>query len=276
MIDPPFGQSIWPIQTSNATSGKVFLVGAGPGDPGLITLRGVECLRLADVVLYDYLVNYEVLDHAPAAAEKVRLGPPSPRIRPERNQRPNGRGCTAGGKVVVRLKGGDPFVFGRAAEELAALVAAGRPLRDRAGRDGGHRRGPAMPSIPITSGQKASRSRVCHRPRADGQVGRRDRLRRARRFPRNARLLHGHAQRRALERGNALAGQVAANAGRDRAACDANRPRSGALHAGRCRGHHRNQKASAAGGDCRRRGGRADAGRVLVRGAAVVWAKRCS
>ena len=58
----------------NPAPGTVFLVGAGPGDPGLITLRGVECLRQADVVLYDYLVNPAVVEHAPPSAELVRLG----------------------------------------------------------------------------------------------------------------------------------------------------------------------------------------------------------
>ena len=62
--------------SSSATQGRVYLVGAGPGDPGLMTLRGVECLRRADVVLYDYLANAALLEHAPAAAELVPLGRP--------------------------------------------------------------------------------------------------------------------------------------------------------------------------------------------------------
>jgi uroporphyrinogen III methyltransferase/synthase len=107
----------------------VYLVGAGPGDPGLITLRGVECLRRADLVLYDYLVNPAVLEHAPPTAELVALG-----------RRISGRGVTPdditarmiaearAGRTVVRLKGGDPSVFGRGADEEQALRAAGIPF----------------------------------------------------------------------------------------------------------------------------------------------------
>lgn len=107
----------------------VYLVGAGPGDPGLITLRGVECLESADVVLYDYLVNPAVLEHAPATAELIPLG-----------RRITGRGLSPEaiadrmiaearlGRTVVRLKGGDPSVFGRGADEEGALRAAGVPF----------------------------------------------------------------------------------------------------------------------------------------------------
>ena len=59
---------------SNPCSGKVYLVGAGPGDPRLITLRGVECLQQAEVVLFDYLVNEKILDYAPKSAERIPLG----------------------------------------------------------------------------------------------------------------------------------------------------------------------------------------------------------
>lgn len=107
----------------------VYLVGAGPGDPGLITLRGVECLARAHIVLYDYLVNPAILAHAPPNAELMPLG-----------RRISGRGVTpdditsrmiAGarqGKTVVRLKGGDPSVFGRGADEEQALREAGIPF----------------------------------------------------------------------------------------------------------------------------------------------------
>jgi uroporphyrinogen III methyltransferase/synthase len=108
--------------------GKVYLVGAGPGDPGLITLRGAECLGLADVVLYDYLASPLLLAHAGAGAELVCLG-----------RHGHGRLMTPaevveamlaharGGRVVVRLKGGDPTIFARMSEEVAALDAAGVP-----------------------------------------------------------------------------------------------------------------------------------------------------
>jgi uroporphyrinogen III methyltransferase / synthase len=109
--------------------GKVYLVGAGPGDPGLITLRGVECLRQADLVLYDYLVNPEILDHARATAELVCLGRHGRgRIMSpaEVNERMI-RGAQAG-QTVVRLKSGDSLIFARAAEERQALAAAGLPF----------------------------------------------------------------------------------------------------------------------------------------------------
>jgi uroporphyrinogen III methyltransferase/synthase len=98
--------------------GIVYLVGAGPGDPGLLTLRGAELLRRADVVLYDYLVNPVIARHASKAAELVCLGRHGKsRIwtQEEINQRM--LELTRAGKTVVRLKSGDPAIFARAAEE---------------------------------------------------------------------------------------------------------------------------------------------------------------
>ncbi|MEX0642120.1 MAG: uroporphyrinogen-III C-methyltransferase [Pirellulales bacterium] len=108
--------------------GRVYLVGAGPGDPGLITLRGVECLSRADVVLYDYLVNPHILRHAPQA-ECISLGQHG-RGRIWSQQEINERMIAEArrGHTVVRLKGGDPAVFARAAEETTALQAAGVPF----------------------------------------------------------------------------------------------------------------------------------------------------
>ena len=113
-------------QPSNV--GKVYLVGGGPGDPGLLTLRGAECLRRADVVLYDYLVNPRILAHAPKQAERICLG------RHGRDHLPSQDEIdrmlidhAQRGRQVVRLKGGDPGVFAHVAEEVAALVAAGVP-----------------------------------------------------------------------------------------------------------------------------------------------------
>jgi len=115
--------------TPNITPATVYLVGAGPGDPGLITLRGIECLARADLVLYDYLVNPTVLKHASASAELVCLGHHS-----------TGRALSPDeiidqmldearkGRTVVRLKGGDPSVFGRGADETEALHNAGIPF----------------------------------------------------------------------------------------------------------------------------------------------------
>ncbi len=106
--------------------GKVYLVGAGPGDPGLLTIKAAELLKAADCVIYDYLVNPEILAYAAPQAEQLYVGKV---------------GCGHGWKqddinqllitkaqehrLIVRLKGGDPFVFGRGGEEALALVEAG-------------------------------------------------------------------------------------------------------------------------------------------------------
>ena len=109
--------------------GTVYLVGAGPGDPDLITRKGLRCLHMADVVVYDRLVSAELLDEAPLRAKRIFVGKKA--------------GCHAIkqeeisallidyarlGCCVVRLKGGDPFVFGRGGEEAIALSAAGIPF----------------------------------------------------------------------------------------------------------------------------------------------------
>lgn len=108
--------------------GKVYLVGAGPGDPALITLRGVECLRRADLVLYDYLVDPQVLCHARENAELVSLGHHSQQ-RTVTQDEIHRRMAEAAhdGRIVVRLKGGDPNVFGKSAEETEALRVAHVP-----------------------------------------------------------------------------------------------------------------------------------------------------
>ena len=109
---------------ATSSPGKVYLVGAGPGDPLLVTLRAVQCLAAADVVLYDYLVNPQILAHARSRAELISLGAHGRTkiwTQGEINERMV-EGALAG-KTVVRLKGGDPTVFGRLAEELAALAA---------------------------------------------------------------------------------------------------------------------------------------------------------
>jgi uroporphyrinogen III methyltransferase / synthase len=107
-------------------TGKVFLVGAGPGDPGLLTVRGAEALRQADVVVYDRLVSGEVLDLVPEWAERVYAGK-APGQAAIDQESINGLLVERArdGKRVVRLKGGDPFVFGRGGEEALACARAG-------------------------------------------------------------------------------------------------------------------------------------------------------
>jgi len=130
--------------------GEVWLVGAGPGDAGLLTLHAAEALKVADLVVHDALVSSEVLAYA-SNAELVFLGKrggqPSPK-QPEINARLIAE--AKAGKRVVRLKGGDPFVFGRGAEEVLALVAAGVKFRVIPGITAGIG-GLAYAGIPVTS-----------------------------------------------------------------------------------------------------------------------------
>ncbi len=106
--------------------GHVYLIGAGPGDPGLITVRGRECISLADVVVYDYLANEQLLEFAPSHAELIYAGKIGGAHNHEQWQINSLLVEKAKeGKVVARLKGGDPFIFGRGGEECEALVAAG-------------------------------------------------------------------------------------------------------------------------------------------------------
>jgi uroporphyrinogen III methyltransferase/synthase len=104
----------------------VYLVGAGPGDPGLITVRGAEVLARADLVVYDRLVDPSLLDLAPAGAERVYVGKAPGRVEMPQDHINALLVERAGhGATVVRLKGGDPYVFGRGGEEAEALAAAG-------------------------------------------------------------------------------------------------------------------------------------------------------
>lgn len=106
--------------------GRVILVGAGPGDPGLLTLRAVDALRQADVVVYDGLIDPRVLDHAPASAQRISVAKQRSRhTLPQEAINALIVAHVKAGSVVVRLKGGDPFVFGRGGEEVEAARAAG-------------------------------------------------------------------------------------------------------------------------------------------------------
>ncbi|GMV91680.1 MAG: bifunctional uroporphyrinogen-III C-methyltransferase/uroporphyrinogen-III synthase [Candidatus Hydrogenedentota bacterium] len=133
----------------NPTQGKVWLVGAGPGDPGLLTLRGKECLEHADVVIYDSLANEALLDYAPTA-EHIFAGKATDKhtlLQDEINRVM--REQASQGKRVVRLKGGDPFVFGRGGEEALALADAGIAFEVVPGITAGIA-GPAYAGIPVT------------------------------------------------------------------------------------------------------------------------------
>ena len=131
-------------------SGFVYLVGAGPGDPGLLTARAIELLGRADVILHDKLIPFEALDYARPDAElidvgKIGGGPQVPQGETERVMLEH----AAAGKVVVRLKGGDPLVFGRGAEEAQRLRAQGIGFELVPGVTSGIA-APAYAGIPVT------------------------------------------------------------------------------------------------------------------------------
>jgi len=136
--------------------GKVYLVGAGPGDPSLITVKGLEWLRKADVVIYDRLIDDSLLEETSPDVEKIYVG--------------KGRGCHAveqkeinllmvgkarEGKTVVRLKGGDPFVLGRGGEEAEVLAANKIPFEVVPGVSSAYAV-PAYTGIPVTHRSLAS------------------------------------------------------------------------------------------------------------------------
>jgi len=141
--------------TNKPHPGIVYIVGAGPGDRKLITLKGVECLQRADVVIYDLLLNNALLEHCPAHTEKIQA--PDPRIRTTRQTELNHLLIkhAAAGKIVVRLKGGDPYIFGRGGEEAVALTEAGIPFEVVPGITSGIAV-PAYAGIPVTHRDYAS------------------------------------------------------------------------------------------------------------------------
>ena len=123
-IHPHFGE-----EKETVSQGKVFLVGAGPGDSELITVKGLRVLQIADVVIYDRLVNLDLLDEAPMHAIRVFVGKESGRHAVQQEEISALLVSYAQqGYIVVRLKGGDPFVFGRGGEEALALVQAYIPF----------------------------------------------------------------------------------------------------------------------------------------------------
>lgn len=143
------------------STAHVFLVGAGPGDPALLTLRGARCLGKADVVLYDYLVNPHVLEHAASGAELLclgrhgTLGQGGDRLIPQDEINRLMIEHARAGRTVVRLKGGDPAVFAHVAEEIEALESAGIPYEIVPGITAALAAG-SHAGIPITHGESAS------------------------------------------------------------------------------------------------------------------------
>ena len=136
--------------TNPRNKGYVYLIGAGPGDPGLITVKGRECIARADVIIYDYLANEQLLRHAPDGAELIYAGKVGGAHNHEQGQINDLLVAKAReGKIVARLKGGDPFVFGRGGEECEALCAAGIAFEVVPGVTAGIG-APAYAGIPLT------------------------------------------------------------------------------------------------------------------------------
>jgi uroporphyrinogen III methyltransferase/synthase len=140
---------------SKRLAGKVYLVGAGPGDPGLLTVKGLAILRAADVVLYDYLANQELLNEAKHGAELIYVGfHATERMSQEAiNELLVAKALQ--GKFVCRLKGGDPFVFARGGEEAEHLANSRIPWEVVPGVSAGYAV-PAYAGIPITHRQLSS------------------------------------------------------------------------------------------------------------------------
>jgi uroporphyrinogen III methyltransferase / synthase len=130
--------------------GQVYLIGAGPGDPDLITLKGLRCLQTADCVIYDYLVNADLLEHARDNAELIYVGKRGghKNISQEEINALIVEKARAG-KIVARLKGGDPFIFGRGGEEAEELARAGIRFEIIPGITSGYA-APAYAGIPVT------------------------------------------------------------------------------------------------------------------------------
>lgn len=138
------------------SEGRVYIVGGGPGDPGLLTVRGGECLRRAEVVVYDRLIDDQLLDLAPADAEFVYVGK-SARAHAMEQSEINSLLVEKAreGRAVVRLKGGDPFVLGRGGEEAEVLKESGIPFEVVPGVSSAMA-APAYAGIPVTHRQVAS------------------------------------------------------------------------------------------------------------------------
>ena len=136
--------------------GKVYLVGAGPGDPGLLTIKAYKALKQCDVIIYDALVNPEILAYVPQDAERIFIGPSRHKSRITQREieqvmiEKASQGC-----MVVRLRGGDPFIFGRGGEEAEAVTKAGIAWEVIPGISSGIAV-PAYAAIPLTHRDCAS------------------------------------------------------------------------------------------------------------------------
>ena len=157
-----------PPERAGARAGKVYLVGAGPGDPGLLTVRARDLLASCDSVIYDYLVNPELLRHAAHGAARIyvgKVGGGRQTPQDEINRLLVARARR--GEGVVRLKGGDPFLFGRGGEEAEALCEAGVPFEVVPGVSSALAV-PAYAGIPLTHRGYASSVAVVTGARAGG------------------------------------------------------------------------------------------------------------
>ncbi|HEX2026706.1 MAG TPA: uroporphyrinogen-III C-methyltransferase [Nitriliruptorales bacterium] len=137
------------IGGSPAAHGTVHLVGAGPGDPGLLTLRAATLLSTCSFVAYDRLVEAATLTLIPPTAERTQVGKDAGGGWSQQDVNQLLVSAARAGHAVVRLKGGDPYVFGRGTEEVAACVAAGLPVEVVPGASSAVA-GPAAAGIPVT------------------------------------------------------------------------------------------------------------------------------
>jgi uroporphyrinogen III methyltransferase/synthase len=153
------------------SGGKVFLVGAGPGDPGLLTMRAAELIARADVIAIDALVSDAIADRAPATTQVIYVGKRAAKhALPQEKINQLLIDEAKKGKIVVRLKGGDPFVFGRGGEEAEELVAAGVAFEIVPGISSSLA-GPAYAGIPVTHRSYATSLTLVTGHEADASTG---------------------------------------------------------------------------------------------------------
>lgn len=167
--DAAFGAVLAGATETGQSKGRVALIGAGPGDPDLLTLKALQKLQEADVLVVDRLVNPKILDYARRDAERIFVGktPRGPATSQAEINRILVREALAG-KVVARLKGGDPFIFGRASEELAALETAGISSEIVPGVTAAHACAASI-QLPVTLREKVRQFSVVTGATAEGE-----------------------------------------------------------------------------------------------------------